>query len=176
MFSSFGVGNAYSWFQIFKSIHGEYTWLPPPSLVSRVLPAPFCYMLQITTVFSFLYILLEITWAHTSERLLLWAMCYIRIRDLWGRGFQSWLRDEAWLLGIFLCSKVLLKYNRDRESFWHRHQKGTERLPPCWLFSKVFYVSWWAANQIRKTPQGWGNFTRPLSHNMHFWDRMAPWL
>ena len=30
-----------------------------------------------------------------------------------------------------LCDKVLLKYKRDRESFWHRHQKGAERVPPC---------------------------------------------
>ena len=27
-----------------------------------------------------------------------------------------------------LCSTVLLKYQRDRESFLHRHQKGTERV------------------------------------------------
>ena len=31
----------------------------------------------------------------------------------------------------FLRRKVLLKYNRDRESCWHRHQKGTERVPAC---------------------------------------------
>ena len=30
-----------------------------------------------------------------------------------------------------LCNKVLLKYKRDRESFWHRHQKEAERVPPC---------------------------------------------
>ena len=30
-----------------------------------------------------------------------------------------------------LCDKVLLKYKGDRESFWHRHQKGVERIPPC---------------------------------------------
>ena len=30
-----------------------------------------------------------------------------------------------------------------------------------------------AINQIRETPQGWGSFTRPLSHNIHSWDRMA---
>ena len=30
-----------------------------------------------------------------------------------------------------LCNKVLLKYKGDRESFWHRHQKGTERVVPC---------------------------------------------
>ena len=32
-----------------------------------------------------------------------------------------------------LCNKVLLKYKWDRESFWHRHQKGPERVPPASL-------------------------------------------
>ena len=30
-----------------------------------------------------------------------------------------------------LCNKVLQKYKRDRESFWHRHQKWVERVPRC---------------------------------------------
>jgi len=30
-----------------------------------------------------------------------------------------------------LCNKVLLKYKRDRESFWYIHQKGAKRVPPC---------------------------------------------
>ena len=30
-----------------------------------------------------------------------------------------------------LCNKVLLKYKGDGESFWHRHQKGAERVPTC---------------------------------------------
>ena len=30
-----------------------------------------------------------------------------------------------------LCNKVLLKYKGDRESFWHRHHKRAERVPPC---------------------------------------------
>ena len=30
-----------------------------------------------------------------------------------------------------LHDKVLLKYERDGQSFWHRHQKGAERVPPC---------------------------------------------
>ena len=30
-----------------------------------------------------------------------------------------------------LCNNVLLKHKGDRESFWHRHQKGAERVPPC---------------------------------------------
>ena len=29
-----------------------------------------------------------------------------------------------------LYNKILLKYKRDRESFWDRHQKGAERAPP----------------------------------------------
>ena len=38
-----------------------------------------------------------------------------------------------------LCNKVLLKYRRDRESFWHRHQKGTERVPLL-VFSWMLYT------------------------------------
>ena len=29
-----------------------------------------------------------------------------------------------------LCNKVLLKYKGDRESFWHRYQKGAKEYPP----------------------------------------------
>ena len=37
-----------------------------------------------------------------------------------------------------LCNKVLLKYKGDRESFWHRHQKGAERVPPS-VSNEVIY-------------------------------------
>ena len=40
-----------------------------------------------------------------------------------------------------LCNKVLLKYRRDRESFGHRHQKGTERVPPASLQLDIIYLS-----------------------------------
>ena len=48
-------------------------------------------------------------------------------------------REEEFNLGSetrldcseILCNKVLLNYKWDRESFWHRHQKGAERVPPC---------------------------------------------
>ena len=30
-----------------------------------------------------------------------------------------------------LYNKVLLKYKRDGEGFWHKHQKGAERVTPC---------------------------------------------
>ena len=32
-------------------------------------------------------------------------------------------------LSELLCNKVLLKYKGDRETFWHSHQKGVERVP-----------------------------------------------
>ena len=52
--------------------------------------------------------------------------------SIWG---QRWgLTTQS-----FLCNKVLLTYSRDRESFWHRHKKGTENAPLL-VFSKAFYV------------------------------------
>ena len=49
---------------------------------------------------------------------------------------DSWPLEERNLVGgqrwasitwSFLCSQVLLKYKRDSESFWHKHQKMTEK-------------------------------------------------
>jgi len=43
-----------------------------------------------------------------------------------------------------LCNKVLLKYQGDRESFWHRHQKGAEEYPPppaCYSSAGCYIVT-----------------------------------
>ena len=40
-----------------------------------------------------------------DERLLLKAVCYAGICDLWRRGIQSSVRDKAWLLGDFCVAK-----------------------------------------------------------------------
>ena len=45
-------------------------------------------------------------------------------------------------LSELLCNKVLLKYKRDRESFWHRHQKGAERVPPASLWKWKWKWKW----------------------------------
>ena len=52
------------------------------------------------------------------------------------RGFLASRREEFNLgpekrldHSELLCNRVLLKYKRDRESFWHRHQKRAERVP-----------------------------------------------
>jgi len=34
---------------------------------------------------------------------------------------------------VCVCNKVLLKYKGHRESFWHRHQKGAERVPQLFI-------------------------------------------
>ena len=38
-----------------------------------------------------------------------------------------------------LCNKVLLKYKGDRESFWHRHQKGVKRVPLASFSTGIIY-------------------------------------
>ena len=51
------------------------------------------------------------------------------------------IQGQRWGLTTwsFLCSKVLLKYNRDRESFWQTSE-GNKKSAPLLVFSKVFYV------------------------------------
>ena len=46
-----------------------------------------------------------------------------------------------------LCNKVLLKYKGDRESFWCRHQKGAERVPPCWSSAGCYIVTQFSSVQ-----------------------------
>ena len=54
-----------------------------------------------------------------------------RCRDSWPLEKNSFW-GQRWLdRSELLCNKVLLKYKGDRESFWHRHQKGAERVPAC---------------------------------------------
>ena len=67
--------------------------------------------------------------SSSTESLLLWAMNDARILGLQRRGIWFRASDEAWLLRAF-CVLKLLKHKRDIESFWCRHQKGTERMPP----------------------------------------------
>ena len=45
-----------------------------------------------------------------------------------------------------LYNKVLLKYKRDRQSFWHRHQKGGRKSVPLLVFSQMLYSYQQAAN------------------------------
>ena len=39
-----------------------------------------------------------------------------------------------------LCSRVLLKWKRDRESFWHRHQKGGGECPHPLVLAVELYT------------------------------------
>ena len=70
-----------------------------------------------------------------SERLLL--SCE-RCQDSWPPERNS-IQGQWWGLTTqsFCVIKFLLKYERDGESFWHRHQKRAERVPPASLQQDV---------------------------------------
>ena len=65
----------------------------------------------------------------TTERLLLnkkWRSGFLASREEEFNPGPEMRLDSSELYVI-----VLLKYKGDRESFWHRHQKEAERVPPC---------------------------------------------
>ena len=70
----------------------------------------------------------EITYKFPNERLLLNEKTpgFLASREEFNPGPEMRLDHSE-----FLCNKVLLKYKGDIESFWHRHQKGAEKVPPC---------------------------------------------
>ena len=52
-----------------------------------------------------------------------------RCWDSWPPEEKNSIRGQRrGLIAELLCNKVLLTYKGDRESFWHRHQKGAERV------------------------------------------------
>ena len=69
--------------------------------------------------------------------------CWIMQR-CWG----SWLQRRRFNPGPetrldcseLLCNKVLLKYKGDRESFWHRHQKGGRKSTPLLVLALELYT------------------------------------
>ena len=54
--------------------------------------------------------------------------------ELWPPGVPN-TKAPSLFVCVCVCNKVLLKYKGDRESFWHRHQKGAERVPPRHLLN-----------------------------------------
>ena len=75
------------------------------------------------------YIFLPFHTLMVFERLWLWACVTLGFMTSERISIQG--QRQVLTIQSFLCGKVSLKYNRDRESFWHRHQKGTERVPAC---------------------------------------------
>ena len=75
---------------------------------------------------------------------------HVLCRDLWPLEERISIGGQRRRLTpqSFLCSKVLLKYKRDKESFWHRHQKGTESASLL-VFSKAFCVAAAAAKSLQ---------------------------
>ena len=67
-----------------------------------------------------------------------------------------WTTKDAGILGLrrriqsgpemrldrseLLCNRVLLKYKRDRQSFWHQHQKGVRKSTPSLVLAMEVYT------------------------------------
>ena len=77
------------------------------------------------------------------------AMSHEQDLDSWPPEERNLIQDQwrGLIDQSILCNKVLLKYKRDRDSFWHRHQKGTDgKSAPLLVFSEELYTYWQAAN------------------------------
>ena len=74
-----------------------------------------------------------------------------RRRGSWPPEEKNSIRGQRLDLSELLCNKVLLKCKGNRESFWHRHQKGVERVPPlhCFLLCIVFNLETWSCLPLR---------------------------
>ena len=94
------------------------------SLVKKIqIEVEFCFMVHIS-----FYVWKVAAVSHEQD----WDSWPPEERNLiWGQ-WQG-LIDQR-----FLCNKVLLKYKRDRESLWHRHQKGTDRVPSCYILVRSY--------------------------------------
>ena len=82
-----------------------------------------------------------------------------------------------------LCNRVLLKYKRTREGFWHRHQRGQKEYPLVSVSNGVIYllISYYDESKtclkfVKILPDSLHNlhfritkleFVIPHSHNMH---------
>ena len=53
---------------------------------------------------------------------------FVMDREAWHAVIHGVTKSQTWLSN---WSEVKWQYKGDRESFWYRHQKGIERVPPC---------------------------------------------
>ena len=122
-------------------------------------------MLLITSLYS-----LDVSWGPIPWK---WKLVLSR-KDAGILGSEG----EEFNLGLetrldhseLLCNKVLLKYKGDRESFWHRHQKGAERVPPCLQLDVICYYQ--AINYRKEMSQNseWQHAPQP---QCAFWDNIG---
>ena len=66
-----------------------------------------------------------------------WATKKARILASGGEGFKP--GPETGLITQSFCAIEFLKYKRDRESFWHRHQKGQKEYTLASVSNRVLY-------------------------------------
>ena len=96
-----------------------------------------------------------------------------QILDHQRRRFSFGTRDQSWSLWEditqeLLHTRVLLKYERDRESFWHRHKKGARELPPLLVLAKELYTFLIGYYNKSKECLKVVKIFQAHSHNLHF--------
>ena len=100
------------------------------SVVSIVI-SPFSFLISSIWIFS-LFFLMSLK-CVTVSHVLYWDSWPLKER------ISIWAQREDLTAQSFLCSKVLLKYNRDRQTFWYTSE-GAEIVPSC-KFSVRHFVS-----------------------------------
>ena len=66
-----------------------------------------------------------------------------------------------------LCNKILLKYKRHRESFWHTHQKGAETVPPSQFIARSdIPIQFSSVAQSCPTPMNHSTPGLPVHHQL----------
>ena len=86
---------------------------------------------------------------HSADSIVLKVCCWITMPGFLAPGGEEFNLGPEMRLdrSELLCNKVLLKCKGDRESFWHRHQKGVERVPRA--FFKITNRYWISSKALR---------------------------
>ena len=95
------------------------------------------YSMSVSLHFSHLCVYSTATLTHPLERLLL---NHEKTPGFLASGEEFSSGPETKLdCSELLCNKVLLKYKGNRESFWHRHQKGEKEYPLASVSNGLMY-------------------------------------
>ena len=144
LWAAFANGNWLYWSHTFQDLFTSFKNSKVQNLELRRDFALVCMEMAKEGSFIYLltfYFILEYSWLTMLWQFQVESGEWKVVADTWkdagilglrGRRIQSRAREETRLnRSELLCNKVLFKYKGDRASFWHRHQKGAERVPPC---------------------------------------------
>ena len=90
-----------------------------------------------------------------------------QIHDLGSRRFNFGTRHQAWSLKSFCVAEIYESMKRDRESIWHRHQKGNRECPLTCLNRELYTFKIGYYNQSKECLRVVKVLLYPLS-DLHF--------